>query len=69
MDGIAYIATTAAETALSSADFLELRRSLVVHAAGGLAVLLVATMLSVYKPRGLTRYGWRRSQSSERERT
>ncbi|USJ28639.1 hypothetical protein [Ensifer adhaerens] len=69
MDGIAYIATTAAETALSSADFLGLRRSLVVHAAGGLAVLLVATVLSVYKPRGLTRYGWRRSQSSERERT
>lgn len=69
MDGIAYIAAKAAETALSSADLVDLRRSLVAHAAGGFAVLLVATVLSVYKPRGLTRYGWRRSQSSERERT
>lgn len=68
MDGIAYIAATASETALSSADLLDLRRSLVIHAAGGFAVLLVATVLSVYKPRGLTRYGWRRAQGRERER-
>jgi len=37
----------------------------VVHAAGGLLVLLVLTILSVYKPRGMTRYGARR-QSEER---
>jgi len=30
-----------------------------LHAGGGLMVLLVTTVLSVYKPRGLTRYGWR----------
>ena len=30
------------------------------HALGGLAVLLVVTALNVYKPRGLTPYGWRR---------
>ena len=29
------------------------------HAGGGLLVLLVVTVLNVYKPRGLTRYGWR----------
>jgi hypothetical protein len=62
MNGIAYIAARAAETALSSTDLLDLRRSLVVHAAGGLIVLLVTTTLSVLKPRGLTRYGWRRLQ-------
>jgi hypothetical protein len=28
--------------------------AMVVHAAGGLAVLVVATLLSVYKPRGMT---------------
>jgi hypothetical protein len=33
---------------------------LVVHAAGGLAVLLIPAVLSVYKPPGLTRYGWRK---------
>ena len=37
-----------------------LRLSLALHAAGGLVVLLAATLLAVYKPRGLTRIGaWR----------
>ena len=30
------------------------------HSIGGLLVLLGVTALSVYKPRGVTRYGWRR---------
>jgi hypothetical protein len=30
------------------------------HAAGGLLVLLLITVLNVYKPRGLTPYGWRK---------
>jgi hypothetical protein len=30
------------------------------HAGGGLLVLLVTTVLNVYKPRGMTRYGWRK---------
>jgi hypothetical protein len=33
----------------------------VVHAGGGVLVLLTATTLSVYKPWGRTRYGWRGS--------
>ncbi len=32
------------------------------HAVGALVVLLVITTLSVYKPRGITRYGWRKQQ-------
>lgn len=31
-----------------------------LHAGGGLVVLLVITALNVYKPRGMTPYGWRR---------
>ena len=31
-----------------------------LHAGGGLFVLLVITVLNVYKPRGMTPYGWRR---------
>jgi hypothetical protein len=31
-----------------------------LHAALALRVLLVATTLAVYKPRGMTRYGWRK---------
>ena len=60
MKGIANVAAVAVETTLSSADLLGLRRSLAVHAAGDLAVLVVTTTLSVCKPRGMTRYGWRK---------
>jgi hypothetical protein len=34
------------------------------HAIGGLVVLLAVTALNVFKPRGLTRYGWRKQQES-----
>lgn len=37
----------------------------VLHAALALVVLLVATVLAVYKPRGITPYGWRK-QMEER---
>jgi hypothetical protein len=32
------------------------------HAAGGLVVLLLITVLNVYKPQGLTPHGWRKQQ-------
>ncbi len=34
----------------------------VLHSGGALLLLLVATTLSVYKPRGMTRYGQRKAQ-------
>lgn len=60
LEAITYTADVAAETTLSRADLREARTSLVAHAGGGLLVLLVPTTLSVYKPRGLTRYGRRK---------
>jgi hypothetical protein len=50
-----------AEMAAVSADPRELPGSL-PHSIGGLVVLLIVTVLSVYKPRGMTRYGWRKQQ-------
>lgn len=41
-------------------EWTSTRFSTILHAGGGLAVLILATVLSVYKPRGLTRYGWNR---------
>ena len=38
----------------------------IVHALGAIAVLLVALVLSVYKPRGLTRRGRRHSAATPR---
>ena len=35
---------------------------MVVASGGALLVLLVVTALSYYKPRGMTRYGWRKQQ-------
>jgi hypothetical protein len=60
MELISHMAGVAAETTLSSADLRGARRSLVIHAAGGLLVLLVPVTLAVYKPPGMTRYGARK---------
>lgn len=51
----------------SSTDLREVRNaSPVLHAALALLVLLVATVLAIYKPRGLTRYGWSKQQEQRR---
>ena len=57
-----------AVAARSSADVLAARTSSpVVHAGGAVVLLVVATVLSIYKPRGLTRHG-RRAQRAKRSR-
>jgi hypothetical protein len=61
MRPIGLVTNIAAERALSNAD-LGLQIQMLAAAAGALLVLLVATAVSVYKPRGLTRYGWRKQQ-------
>jgi hypothetical protein len=62
---IGYVAGAAAETTLSSFDLRALRIELVVHAAGGLLVLLAVTTLSVFKPWGMTAYGRRKVSQPE----
>lgn len=57
---IGYVAGVAAETTFSGGDLRQLRIELVVHAAGGLLVLLAVTTLSVFKPWGMTAYGRRK---------
>jgi hypothetical protein len=39
-----------------------------LHPGVGLLVLLVITVLNVYKPRGMTRYGWRKQEEERRKR-
>ena len=60
MRPITHIADAAAEAALGSTDFRRLRAQLVLDAAAAVGALLVATTLSIYKPRGTTGYGRRR---------
>jgi len=57
MRAVGQMAGLARTTLLSAADFGILRTSLTVHAAGGLLVLIAATVLSIYKPWGVTPYG------------
>ena len=51
-------------TAAAPADHLGGLRSPspVLHAAGALVLLVAALVLAVYKPRGVTRYGWRKQR-------
>jgi hypothetical protein len=54
------VAAAAAQTTLAGADLRQVRVQLAADAGAALLALLVATTLSVYKPRGLTPYGWRK---------
>lgn len=56
-----------AETTRPGDDSSGLRDpSPLLHAGGALLLLVLATALAVYKPRGLTPYGWRRRQDERR---
>lgn len=58
---LTYLADVAAGTTSSGDDLGVLRTpSVVLHAGAALLLLLVATTLAVYKPRGMTRYGQRK---------
>jgi hypothetical protein len=50
-----------------AADLGDVRNaSPALHAGAALLLLIVATALAVYKPRGMTRYGWRKYQEERR---
>ena len=61
MRPIGHVGRHAAETTLLPGDLRGLRIQLVADAGLALLALLVTTALSVYKPRGVTRFGRRES--------
>lgn len=61
---IGRVAATAADPATSS-DQLRVLGNTLPHSVGGLVVLLVIMVLNVYKPRGMTRYGWRKEREEK----
>ena len=65
MRPISYMARVAATTTIARADHRGVRVQLVATAGAALLVLLVATTLGVFKPRGITPYG-RRKQNNQR---
>ena len=64
MGTLGYLADLAADATSSGGGLAGLRSpSPLIHASGALVLLLVATVLSVYKPKGMTRYGQRRQRA------
>ncbi len=57
MPSVTFLAGVAAKTDTAGLGGLP---SEIIHPVGGLLVLLVTTILAVYKPRGITPYGWRK---------
>jgi hypothetical protein len=64
---IHYLANAAVRGTLSSADD-SLQLQMVVASAAALIALIVVNFLAVYKPKGMTSYGWRK-QYEERTDT
>jgi hypothetical protein len=60
MKAVGQMAGFARTNSLSIGDVGDLRISLVVHAVGGILLLVTATAISVYKPWGMTPYGRRK---------
>ena len=58
---ISQISHIASERTLAAPD-LGLQIQMLAAAGVALVALLVATVVSTYKPRGLTQYGWRKQQ-------
>jgi hypothetical protein len=67
MQVIASFADMAADPTTTGDDLRALPSTL-VHSVGGMAVLLAILVLNVYKPRGMTRYGWRKEQNERARR-
>lgn len=66
MPVVSKMANIVTDEKLSTPDFEMLRIQLLIHAAGGLLILIFTTVLSVYKPWGLTPYGLRKQQETDK---
>lgn len=63
---IGSLAATAADPSTTDEELRALPSTL-VHSVGGLVILLIVLVLNVYKPRGLTPYGWRKQQAGDHQ--
>ena len=63
---IELLAGVAAKTAVLGADLQSQQSLLVVASGAALLVLGVVTALSVYKPQGMTPYGWRKQDEQRK---
>jgi len=64
---VEFLAGEAARMDLAGGDLVQARVQLIAAAAAAVLVLLAATVLSIFKPRGLTRYGLRRLERQQHQ--
>lgn len=64
MRSVSRMANLVAQAASPSAEFGALQVQLLVHPVGGLLILLIVTLIAMYKPWGMTPYGQRRQRSN-----
>jgi hypothetical protein len=64
---IEHLAAAANRQVIAGGDLRALRVQLVGDATAALAVLAIATVLSIFKPQGITPYGWRRQREEARD--
>lgn len=57
------LASIAADPSTTAEDLASLNSTL-VHSVGGMVILMAILILNVYKPRGMTRYGWRQQRAA-----
>ncbi len=69
MQLVSHLAQVVAETSMSASDLRALQVQLVAYAVAALLVLVLATALAVYKPKGVTPYGWRKQREERLART
>jgi hypothetical protein len=62
---IGILAAVARESTVAGGNFDKLQIQLVVDAGVALLALLITTILAVYKPRGVTPYGWRKQRERQ----
>jgi hypothetical protein len=62
MRPVGHLASVVAERTLAGGEIEGLRIQLIADAGAAIVALMTATVLSIYKPRGLTRYGWRKRE-------
>jgi hypothetical protein len=58
------LANAAAQTTLFGADLHSLQVQMVIASGAALLALIAANILAVYKPKGMTPYGWRKQYGS-----
>jgi len=61
------LVSAAAKATVLSVHLHGAQLQMVVASGGALVVLLVVAALSYYKPRGMTRYGWRKQQELNKD--